>query len=409
MHGSRRPFVVGLLSATFCATVCGCFDSRWGEAKRVQQRNAAIATPSALQGGSGAADEPAPRAKRTFRIRFHATHAYTAQTLDWSRRVRELVDDANRILQTFDAALEIASMDAWSGAETTAGIDDSLVTALGALKTTDAGDDVDWVVGLVGGQARLSESFHEAGMAELLSKHIVVRATGSATEHDVIDKNFDELRDEDRARLRSQRRRHRTTAIFLHELGHTLGAVHEVDRHSLMYPEYRTDMTAFDEGASSWIAASLAHRTDHRVLDDRDAFAAAVLPALRSATHWVPRERDDMVARLETTHPGPPATSASASSASLPSPVAAPEPEDVAQLAADDRARFTHVLESKNSGDLTTAWTTGRPLFAKYPKVYSVQDLRCQLATTSGLAWTVARAECEPLMQLARDPKRVRK
>ncbi len=35
--------------------------------------------------------------------------------------------------------------------------------------------------------------------------------------------------------------------------------------------------------------------------------------------------------------------------------------------------------------------------------VYSVQDLRCKLATAV-LSWTVARAECDALMKLAMDP-----
>ena len=335
-----------------------------------------------------------------------------AQTLDWARRVRELVDDANRVLQpSFDAQLEIESMDAWNVGDKSAGVEENMDAALAALKIADPGDDVDWVGGLVGALPRLTVSFHELGKAEFLSKHLVLRAAGNAGEHDGIDRSFDELDEEARAKLRNQRRSHRATAIFLHELGHTLGAVHEPNRRSLMYFEYRTDMEAFDEGARSWVAVSLAHRTDHRVLDDRDAFAAAVLPSLRTATNWVPRERDELVARLEP-KPAAPVQEAPApvKAQVAEAPPAAPVPEDVAALPAEARERYAQVLEAKGAGDVAGARASGKALFAKYVKVYSVQDLRCQLATAtaSGLAWPVARAECEPLMKLARDPKRVR-
>jgi hypothetical protein len=41
------------------------------------------------------------------------------------------------------------------------------------------------------------------------------------------------------------------------------------------------------------------------------------------------------------------------------------------------------------------------PLFETYPKVYAVQELRCQLAMKAGLSMDEERAERAPLMQLS--------
>jgi hypothetical protein len=329
-----------------------------------------------------------------YRVRFHATTAYTAQTVDWPRRTRELLDDANENLgASFRARLEVDTMAPWTGGEN----DKSLSASLAELQALDPGDDVDWVVGLVGGMSQLTTSFHELGMAPLLSKHLVIRATGKLDEHDGVDQAFNELNDEARTRLRRDRRRHRATAVFLHELGHTLGAMHEPNPHSLMFPQYRTDMEMFDEEAAHWIGTSLAHRTDRRVLDAPDAFAKEVLPSLRTASGWVPQERDEMVAHLEqwsqpkAEHPGTPAPAAAkeAPAASTPADVVA-LPADAATLPETDRMRLSETLAARSAGDGAKAWTTGLPLFRKYADVYSIQELHCQLASTVGLAWTSA-------------------
>jgi predicted Zn-dependent protease len=44
-----------------------------------------------------------------------------------------------------------------------------------------------------------------------------------------------DLDDEARDRIVRARRRHRAEAVFLHEIGHVLGALHETDPVSLMH------------------------------------------------------------------------------------------------------------------------------------------------------------------------------
>ena len=64
-------------------------------------------------------------------------------------------------------------------------------------------------------------------------------------------------------------------------------------------------------------------------------------------------------------------------------------------------------LYAQASGDLAAhrtrdAWAKAEPLFARYPGVYAVQDLRCKLALAQSSQWKDARRECEHLMKLSR-------
>src|SRR5207249_6616541 len=123
------------------------------------------------------AEAPLPATVRTYRLRIYATAAYAAQILDWQRRATELVDDVNRVLApSMGAQLVI------DGFRDGFVEEQSLNASLHALRKTDDGHDVDWVVGLVGGLPRTTQSFHELGMANILGKHLVVRATSPSQE-----------------------------------------------------------------------------------------------------------------------------------------------------------------------------------------------------------------------------------
>src|SRR5262249_2017421 len=63
-----------------------------------------------------------------------------------------------------------------------------------------------------------------------------------------------------------------------------------------------------------------------------------------------------------------------------------------------DRATFHRAAEQRRAGQNAEAWKTATPLFAAYPSVYAVQDLRCQIAMTLGLDYSV---ECAPLITIA--------
>ena len=355
------PFLLALSALVTSA----CFDSRFGEAKRAQQANAARLTPATLtsagappEGAALATRAPAPR---TYRIRVYATPAYTAQTIDARRQLSALLDDASPILAALGARLTIESFTPWEDA----GSEDDLRAMLGRLRARDEGADADWVVGLVGGLPRATRSFHELGMSVTPGKHIVLRAASKLDEAQAVDKAFDELDDEQRARLTHELKRHRATAIFLHELGHTLGADHEADARSLMNPAYDRRMTTFGAAALASMRAELARRAE-------GAAVASAAPAPSGDTPAAP-----------------------------PVEPAVPVPDGVSD--ADGRL-FAAGTRALAAGDPASAWDRARPLFDRYKDSLPVQDLRCRIAMAVGLPFPVVRAECDRMMQLSTRP-----
>ncbi|WXB20224.1 matrixin family metalloprotease [Pendulispora albinea] len=339
--------------------------------------------PSADRAEGGATREPV----RTYRIRAYATTTYAAQTIDWKRRLSDLLDDANRVLgPAIGARLQLDECRSWGLAS-----EDDLPSTLASLRSADAGADVDWVIGLVGALPRLSSSFHDIGVAEIDGKHVILRAAGELGELAAAEQNFEALQADERAELVRARKRHRAVAVLLHEIGHTLGAIHTRDPRSLMSPQYDSHMDAYGDPSTSLMRATLSHRNDM----DLRSRARAQLTILDGApeTTWIPSERNATRARLRNVlEPSPQPTTA---------PAEKPLPNDIAALPENDRSLYLQALRAYENGDITAAYDTGRPLFGSRPDVYSVQDLRCKLALAAGGAWSGTRAECEALMKIA--------
>jgi len=66
------------------------------------------------------------------------------------------------------------------------------------------------------------------------------------------------------------------------------------------------------------------------------------------------------------------------------------------QLDDPARARLSLALSYMQAGSVPWAYATAKPLFAAYPDVYDVQDLRCQLATVRWLEPDELKKECAP-------------
>jgi len=370
------------------------YDSRWGEAKRAQQRLAAQSDPAAIS-ASAEPDAPPANARRTWRVRVRTDAMYLAQNMDAPRQIASLLDDASRILgPSIGLELGLDRVQPWTN-----DADDRLEDSLAALQHDDVGDGVDLVVGMIGSLPRQTDSLHNEGLATLLGKYVVVRGASRAGEHDAIDLAFSELSEDDRARLSKERKHHRALAVLLHEVGHCLGAIHETEAGSLMKPAYDPKMAGFGGGAIALMRAAMDSK-------DRAAVAGAQLALLENTPNaaWVQSERDAEIARLRvivasTSAPQLPATTgAPAMSAAPASPDAPPE------LAPDDRDRFLRAQELFRGGAVAPAYDAAKPLFARYAKVYAVQDLRCQLATVRWLPHEQMLAECAPVGRLTKSP-----
>jgi len=381
----------------------GCFlgyDSRWGETKRAQQNFARAEAPKALQGD---AHGKALATRRVLKLRVYATPTHASQVMDWRRRFEATLVDVNRVLEP-ELSLRLVVSDArpWN----TVTSEEKLETVLTELHALDGGDDVDWVVALVGSAPRFERSYHELGYADVVGKYIALRAITNAQEYEAIERDLDEISQDERDRLRRARLSHKLAAVVLHEVGHTLGALHEKDADSLMYPQYSPERQALTADARDVMRFTLERRTAQGALD-AEAWKALAERWRREPSPWMVAERDAALAGVPgatsnppPTAPVPTALSVSTSKASQPAPPAQPSPS-LPELSDQEREMFEAARARKASGDLDGARELVLPLSARYPHVEPVQELRCQIAMDRGGSISAWKAECEPLLKLA--------
>ncbi len=170
--------------------------------------------------------------------------------------------------------------------------------------------------------------------------------------------------------------------MLLHEVGHTLGALHELDETSIMNPRYSTRLRRFGPQTLEVMRAVLAHRTPTGGLDPSGREAVVAL-LRREPAPWVPAERAKELERFETPAPAATATPAGVT-AGLPQP---------------DEAAFEDASRLLAAGDASGAGRVAKPLFGAYPNVRAVSELRCNIALKSSLPWEIARQECAALTQ----------
>ncbi len=200
---------------------------------------------------------------------------------------------------------------------------------------------------------------------------------------------------------RSPRKSDAAAAVFLHELGHTLGALHERSDQSLMYPEYRSRMTSFSP-ESAVVMRGVLERRDFKTSEGQAALYRELSAATRRApaAMFFDEERKKFLAQADELVAGADARARPAPPPAQTAVVPAQAEEDPPELSADDRARFAGAREAVAQGDWMSAWERGKPLFAAYRDVPAVQELRCNVATKV-FRFDVARRECERLMQLS--------
>jgi hypothetical protein len=373
------------LAAAVGVPACLGYEPRWGQAKASQQRVAAATQPATI--ASSAIPEGPKSEVRTWRTRFRPNAQYLAQTIDAPTQIANLVEDANGVLSPIGVKLEVERIVPWSAPE-----EEGPPQVLARLEREDRGADVDLVVGMFGALPGRTDALHEVGMATLLGKHVVVRAAARVGERDAVEQAFRDLSEDERARILKLRKRHRALAVFLHEVGHCLGALHEADPTSLMNPKYDPKMSGFGDGAVALMRAAVEGPRDAA---GPAAVARAQLAVLeRPDGPWVPAERDDAMVRLRAM------AGAARDGGASAAPPSAPADEGPPELPVEARQRFVRALQAFRAGAVGFAQRTAQPLFAAYPDVYAVQDLRCQIATLRWLPRQELVAECAPMTRL---------
>jgi tetratricopeptide (TPR) repeat protein len=194
---------------------------------------------------------------RTYAVRVQVRADYRAENTGWRERVAAQVERANALLGAqLGVRLAVKEVRDWDRV----GDRRDLQAALADLVAADPGEDVDWVIGLVGA-VPIADDDHEAiGMAEPFGRHVVLRGMASWQEAESIHRALDHLPEDEREDLIADRRRHRETAVLLHEWAHTLGAVHERDPGSLMHPRYHHRASVFSPFSARLVALGLEAR-----------------------------------------------------------------------------------------------------------------------------------------------------
>jgi predicted Zn-dependent protease len=236
--------------------VSGCMSPvmRFGGGKsphEAQQEEYGRVTPTSFAGHHEWAGEVS-----TARIRVWADDAYRAQNLHWQQTIQDRVEAANEVLAATFGVRLVADYRVWQRHAPGA----SLADSLDALATLDAGDDVLSVVGLTSSTSLVSATFEQLGLASIGGRHLIMRGYADVEERKVFEAEFTELRAEERDLLYESRRRHKTTAVLLHELGHNLGAEHVPTEDTLMHGTYSERSSAFDPQSHAVILAALDQR-----------------------------------------------------------------------------------------------------------------------------------------------------
>lgn len=385
---------VGLSSVPACF-----FDSRWGEPKRLQEAAARRATPKALR-ATPEGDSTPHAALRVLHLRAHATPRFLTEVSHGERRFEETVSRANAILgPTLQIRLEVSETLPWSPRAD----EGELQSLLPELALSDPGKDVDWVVGLVGSSPKLELDFRELGRSNQPGKHLVLRAMNDAREYDDIATNLSELPENERRSLYRARLEHKTTVVFLHELGHSLGAPHEVAKATIMHPIYGTDATELSGPAVGLMRLTLEQRLAPESMSEAELARAVLEHVSANQGTWLPEERDELVARYQratnkhASTPAPPPeptrTGPTRAPVAAQAPVAAPE-----ALAGEDRARFERASQAFAEKRLGDAWQAIAPLVDAYPSEPAVQDLRCQIAMQIGGSYEMIESNCRALL-----------
>lgn len=247
-----RPPAAALTGSLALVVLSACTPSRLD----VQEIYARALEPAPVRPASPAA--PGGAVARVVRVRAYAGDGFREHAMDFAERIGALVRRASAIVEAdFGVRLELESVREWHVA---AAADEDLAVAIGALVREDPARDVDWVVGFVGPAEPGERAYERLGQAHVFGRHFVLREMQSSRLVGWVERSFDELSSERRAAMIERKRLHQETAAFLHEWGHTLGAVHECADKGIMARGYTVMASSFSPESASLVRLGLEQR-----------------------------------------------------------------------------------------------------------------------------------------------------
>jgi hypothetical protein len=363
-----RSLGIGLLCLSACAHQKNAYELK-RDAQHAQLRRSAPAALGEDEGGEW-------RAFKTLKARFYYDPAFAKLEGNVETHVKDRLPAVNDVLEAaIHARVVIESVRALPE-NIPSQID--LDVALKKLEAQDLGEDVELVVGLIGARPVASFSFFEVGRARVLGKHVVLRSMSSPEEIRALD-TFDAVDPETRSRLYQQRKRHKEAAMMLHEIAHSLCALHVRITSDLMHPSYDPTMQTFTPRNVELMKLALDERL--RSVEDQDLRALATALKLRlTAAPWegfLDKDRDELLAMLESMSSAPThQTTAMASRGSAPRHDTSAR--DLSALAAADRARLGELDDKSAAGDTKTFYEGVRQLADAHPHIHFLQHEACE-------------------------------
>jgi predicted Zn-dependent protease len=223
----------------------------------------------------------------------------------------------------------------------------------------------------------------ELGGAEPLGHHVIVRAWAEQPETDVLASLLPDLGEAERAEVIAAHRRHKQSAVLLHMLAATLGAVAETDPAWLQHPIYGPKMTGFSERNRELMQLAL----DDRLAAGTDQTAARkLLEAIEKSPWggWVAADQEQVVKRLRNVIDAGRAGKTAA---------------DVPPAAYD---QYTRIKELARRGQTADALVELDNLLTAYPGNAAMHQLRCEIHIRAhNIADPRTRAACARASEVA--------
>src|SRR5262249_32808405 len=141
-------------------------------------------------------------------------------------------------------------------------------------------EDVVWVVGLTSSLSLVAGGFEQLGVATLGERHLVVRGHADLEERKAFERAFPDIDPAQRENVVEARRRHKITAVLVHELAHSLGALHETEPDWVMNPTYSHRAASIHARNRELMLITLDDRLKPPAQRDRRATARKLLAAL---------------------------------------------------------------------------------------------------------------------------------
>jgi hypothetical protein len=383
-----------LLAAAGWSSGCLFYDSRWGESTAEQKHAAAHLQPAALDAPRGA---PAAE-RRSASIRACATRAYAAETLAWQERFDELIRNANGVLEpSLGLTLRNAGTTSWTPEHGEGGLSEVI-----ADLPSCEGPDTDWVVALVQSTPKVVADFHVLGRGQTYSPYLAIRAPNDPAELEALTRALPDLDEATRQKLYSDRKRHKTLTLFLHEFAHTLGGIHRSAKDTIMSPSYHAAERGYDAETLALLREGLAIRLEraNRYADVRKYLAD-------NPGGFVESDRQEQLQFLsrweQATSRTSPAQSAAvepAAAKTMPERAKPIEAVPFETMSKEDRQTFDEAIKLQATSP-REAWEVALPLFEAHPAVREVQELRCRLAKERRFYPAVIEAHCARLAALA--------